>query len=106
MPRPTNAQVASGLSTVVLFTFLTLLLSGARSGPAVAAVAAGGMVLGLLVAAAVTAQRRKAAARAASARSAATRASAASLGSLASVPRTRLRGGAAEHRVGEHSLRR
>lgn len=106
MPRPTNAQVACGLSTVVLFTFVMLLLTDARSGTGVVAVAAGGLVLGLLVAAGVAAQSRKTAAQAAAAHSSATRASAASLSSMASVPRTRLRGAAGEHRVGEHSLRR
>ncbi|MFC4036388.1 hypothetical protein ACFO3J_33845 [Streptomyces polygonati] len=104
MPRPTNAQVAYGLSTVVLFTFVTLLLTQARSGAAVVAVAAGGLLLGLLVAAGAATGSRKAAGRAATARSTADRASAASLdsmSSLASARRARLRGGAAERRGAE-----
>jgi hypothetical protein len=101
MPRPTNAQVAYGSLTVVLFTIAMLLLTHARSTAAVAAVAAGGLVCGLLVVAAgAAAQSRRAAAPAATARS-----SAAPLTSLAPLPRARVRAGA-ERRVGEHSLRR
>jgi hypothetical protein len=50
MPRPTTAQLAYGSLTVVLSTFAALLLTGVRSGAAVAAVAVGGLLLGLLVA--------------------------------------------------------
>lgn len=97
MPRPTTAQLAYGSLTVVLSTLATLLLSDVRSGAAVVAVAAGGLLLGLLVALTVTmpatARRR------------------ASLGpaplppAARPLPRSRVVGGA-ETRVGEHSLRR
>jgi hypothetical protein len=107
MPRPTNAQVAYGSLTVVLSTLVLLLLTDARSGAGVTAVAAGGLVLGLLVAAGVAARSSKTAAQAAMARTSAVRTSAA-LNSMAVAPRARLRvrGGAAEQRMGEHSLRR
>lgn len=58
MPRPTTSQIAYGSLTVVLFTFALLLLADVRSGLGVAAVGAAGLVLGLLVAAALGAQRR------------------------------------------------
>lgn len=96
MPRPTTAQLAYGSLTVVLSTFAALLLSDVRSGAAVAAVAAAGLLLGLLVAVGVTmpvtARRR------------------ASLGpapippAAVPVPRSRVASGA-ESRIGEHSLR-
>src|SRR6476646_9649395 len=54
LPRPTTAQLAYGSLTVVLSTLATLLLSDVRSGAAVVAVAAGGLLLGLLVAVTVT----------------------------------------------------
>jgi hypothetical protein len=110
MPRPTNAQVAYGSLTVVVFTFAMLLLTHARSGAGVAAVAAGGLACGLLVVAGAATQSRRAAATASTAHStapsAAARSSAAPLTSLAPVPRARVRAGAAGRRVGEHSLRR
>ena len=97
MPRPTTPQLAYGSLTVVLFTLATLLLADVRSGAAVAAVAAGGLLLGLLVAVSLTmpagARRRT------------------SLGpaplppAAVPVPRSRVVGGA-ETRVGERSLRR
>ncbi|MFG1805887.1 hypothetical protein [Streptomyces sp. NPDC049040] len=97
MPRPTTAQLAYGSLTVVLSTLATLLLSDVRSGAAVVAVAAGGLLLGLLVAVTVTmpatARRRS------------------SLGpaplppAAVPVPRSRVASGA-ESRVGERSLRR
>ncbi|WP_327290953.1 hypothetical protein [Streptomyces sp. NBC_01198] len=97
MPRPTTAQLAYGSLTVVLSTLATLLLSDVRSGAAVVAVAAGGLLLGLLVAVGVTmpvAARRRA-----------------SLGpapippAAVPVPRSRVTSGAGS-RVGERSLRR
>ncbi|NUS17141.1 MAG: hypothetical protein HOY69_38070, partial [Streptomyces sp.] len=54
MPRPTTAQLAYGSLTVVLSTLATLLLSDVRSGAAVVAVAAAGLLLGLIVAVSVT----------------------------------------------------
>jgi hypothetical protein len=97
MPRPTTAQLAYGSVTVVLSTLATLLLSDVRSGAAVVAVSAAGLLLGLLVAVTVTmpvAARRRA-----------------SLGpaplppAAVPVPRSRV-GGGAESRVRERSLRR
>lgn len=92
MPRPTPAQVAYGCLTVVLSTFAVLMLSDVRSGPGVTAVAAGGLVLGLLVATVLRPQGRTSTAPAAPARA-------------LSVPRVRVRGGM-EPRVSETSLRR
>ncbi len=92
MPRPTIAQVAYGSLTVVLSTFAVLMLSDVRSGPGAVAVAAAGLVLGLLVAAVLRPRGRAAAAPAAPARS-------------LPVPRARVRGGM-EPRVSESSLRR
>ncbi|WP_043183147.1 hypothetical protein [Streptomyces sp. NRRL F-5123] len=99
MPRPTTAQLAYGSLTVVLSTFAALLLSDVRSGAAVVAVATAGLLLGLLVAVAVTvpavARRRAAAERTAPLRPA-----------PVPLPRSRVAGGAEPQRVGEHSLRR
>ncbi|MFI0896689.1 MMPL family transporter [Streptomyces sp. NPDC020983] len=98
MPRPTTAQLVYGSLTVVLSTLAALLLSDVRSGAAVAAVAAAGLVLGVLVAVAVTmpaVARRRAAARPAPLRPTAV-----------PLPRSRVPGGAEPRRVGEHSLRR
>ncbi|WP_335977759.1 hypothetical protein [Streptomyces sp. CA2R106] len=53
MPRPTHAQVAYGAGTVVLFTFAVLLLTGASSTGAVIGFAALGLLLGVVVAAAL-----------------------------------------------------
>lgn len=95
MPRPTTAQLFYGSLTVVLSTFAALLLTDVRSGAAVAAVAAAGLLLGLLVAVAVTAPapgRR--------------RATAALPPTAVPVPRSRVAGGAEPQRVGGHSLRR
>ncbi|MEZ3178341.1 hypothetical protein KYY02_06365 [Streptomyces pimonensis] len=50
MPRPTVAQLAYGSCTVVLSTFVMLLLSGASSSVGVALVAVSALALGLLVA--------------------------------------------------------
>ncbi|MFJ2954201.1 hypothetical protein [Streptomyces sp. NPDC087270] len=93
MPRPTNAQVAYGSTTVVLFTLAVLLLADVRSAGAVVAVAALGLLLGLLVGAALGPGGRRSAAMAAPAVPAA-------------VPRARVSGSvqSAEARVGEHSL--
>ena len=91
MPRPTTAQLAYGSLTVVLSTFAALLLTGVRSGAAVAAVALGGLLLGLLVALALGSRP----------------AARAPLPPAVPVPRPRVArasGGAA--RVHEHSLRR
>ncbi|SHK91867.1 hypothetical protein [Actinacidiphila paucisporea] len=97
MPRPTTPQLAYGSLTVVLSTLATLLLSDVRSGAAVVAVAAGGLLLGLLVAVSMTAPvaaRRRA-----------------SLGpapippAAVPVPRSHVTAGA-ESRVAERSLRR
>jgi len=98
MPRPTTAQVAYGSLTVVLSTLAMLLLSDAQSGAAVVAVAAAGLVLGVIVAAALSQspQNRRTTGPAA--------------GPMAppapsrSLPRARM-GGAAESRVSENSLR-
>ena len=101
MPRPTTAQLAYGSLTVVLSTFAMLLLSDVRSGPGVAAIAAAGLVLGLLVAVTVSmpATARGRSARAPSAIPVAPV-------SPVPVPRSRVTSGAPESRVGEHSLRR
>ncbi|WP_333771054.1 hypothetical protein [Streptomyces sp. IBSBF 2435] len=97
MPRPTTPQLAYGSLTVVLSTLAALLLFDVRSGAAVAGVAAGGLVLGVLVAVTVTmpatARRR------------------ASLGPAplppAHAPASRSRAASGAHsRVGERSLRR
>lgn len=50
MPRPTPAQLAYGTATVVCATLAMLLLSQARSLPALLAVAGTALALGLLVA--------------------------------------------------------
>ncbi|WUD75106.1 hypothetical protein OG937_27130 [Streptomyces sp. NBC_00510] len=93
MPRPTPAQLTYGSATVVLSTLAMLLLSEARSGVAVAVIAAAGLTLGVLVA--VTA-----------AIPAGTRRTRRELPVVQQpVPRPRVRG-AAEPRLGEHSLRR
>lgn len=99
MPRPTTAQAAYGLLTVVLSTFAMLLLSGARSGAGVVAIAAAGLVLGLLAAFAVELRNRRVAADSAADSPAVPAASA------AQMSRPRAASGAAEVRVTEHSLR-
>lgn len=104
MPRPTTAQVAYGSLTVVVSTFALLLLSGARSGAGVVVVAAAGLVLGLLVAFALVLRHGRRTAAAASGVSAASTAPTAAV--PARLPRPRVTSGAAEHLVGEHSLRR
>ncbi|MFF3251918.1 hypothetical protein ACFYWP_13135 [Actinacidiphila glaucinigra] len=94
MPRPTPAQLTYGSATVVLSTLaMLLLLSEARSGVAVAVIAAAGLALGVLVAvtAAIPAGTRRTKSELPVERH--------------SVPRPRVRG-AAEARLGEHSLRR
>jgi hypothetical protein len=99
MPRPTLAHVAYGSATVVLSTFAMLLVSGARSGAAVVAIAAAGLVLGLFVALTVLLQSRRL--------STAERETATVLPSSVSVPRARVASGATESRASrEHSLRR
>ena len=50
MPRPTAAQLAYGLATVVFSTLAMLLLSQTRSAVGVTVVACSGLALGLLVA--------------------------------------------------------
>lgn len=94
MPRPTHAQVGYGSTTVVLFTLAVILLADVRSAGAVVAVAALGLVLGLLVGAALRPGGRRSAAMAAPT-------------APATVPRARLGASVqgAEARVGEHSLR-
>jgi hypothetical protein len=95
MPRPTTAQLAYGSLTVVLSTLAMLLLSDAHSGAAVVAVAAAGLVLGVIVAAALSPgpqNRRTAGPAAGPVSSAPSR----------SLPRARV--GGAEARVSEHSL--
>jgi hypothetical protein len=62
MPRPTLAQLAYGTATVVCATLAMLLLSHARSLPAVLAVTVTALGLGLLVALALPRARRRAAA--------------------------------------------
>ncbi|NJP41886.1 hypothetical protein [Actinacidiphila epipremni] len=94
MPRPTTAQLAYGSLTVVLSTFAALLLSDVRSGAAVVAVAAGGLLLGLAVT--VSAARRAAAPRPAAAPAPA----------AVPVPRSRVAGAAEAGPVRQHSLRR
>jgi O-antigen ligase len=100
MPRPTTSQLAYGSLTVVLSTVAALLLTGVRSGAAVVAVAAAGLVLGLAVAAAVS---RPAGARRRSA--SATAPAAAPVPAAVPVPRSRVAGGAEPSPVGQHSLR-
>lgn len=93
MPRPTTAQVFYGSLTVVLATLVMLLVTDARSGAAVVALAAVGLLLGLAVAvllAAAVQGRPAAEARPPAA---------------APVPRARV-GSSAESRVTEPSLRR
>jgi hypothetical protein len=92
MPRPTNAQVTYGSTTVVLFTLAVLVLADVRSAGAVIAVAALGLVLGLFVAAALSPGGRRSATVAAPAAPA--------------VPRARVSGPvqSSEARVSEHSL--
>ncbi|MFI6349521.1 hypothetical protein [Streptomyces sp. NPDC050560] len=53
MPRPTAAQIAYGLSTVVLATVAMLLLSQTTSGAGVVVVALVALALGVVVAVAV-----------------------------------------------------
>jgi hypothetical protein len=106
MPRPTTAQLAYGLLTVVLSTFAMLLLSDARSGAGVAAIAAAGLILGLLVAVTVSLPF---AARGRSARvPAPSSVEPAAPLSAAQRPLPRAAGGRGvrESRVGEASLRR
>lgn len=103
MPRPTTAQVAYGFPTVVLSTLAMLLLSGASSGAGVVLIAAAGLLLGLLVATAVTVRSRR---TTAPARVSLSPASSVPSVSSVQVPRARVVSGAAEARVGEHSLRR
>ncbi|MFF7213410.1 hypothetical protein ACFZAU_23205 [Streptomyces sp. NPDC008238] len=93
MPRPTPAQLTYGSATVVLSTLAMLLLSEARSGFAVAVIAAAGLALGVLVAvtAAIPAGTRR------------TRREPPA--EPHPVPRPRVRGNA-EARLSEHSLRR
>lgn len=93
MPRPTPAQLTYGSATVVFSTLAMLLLSEARSGVAVAVIAAAGLTLGVLVAvtAAIPAGTRRTRRELPAAQQ--------------PVPRPRVRG-AAEPRLGEHSLRR
>ncbi|MEU5049869.1 hypothetical protein [Streptomyces sp. NPDC021096] len=62
MPRPTPAQIAYGSATVVFSTLAMLLLSQARSGIAVAAVALTALALGLTVAMTVRTPRQRASA--------------------------------------------
>lgn len=97
MPRPTPPQLAYGSLTVIVSTLATLLLADVRSGAAVVAVAAAGLLLGLVAAVTVTmpvAARRRA-----------------SLGpaplppSAAPAARSRV-GGGADSRVGARPLRR
>jgi hypothetical protein len=97
MPRPTTAQVAYGSLTVVLSTLAMLLLSDAHSGAAVVALAAAGLVLGVLVAAALSPspQSRRTAGPAAG--------PVAPPAPSRSLPRARM-GRAAEARVSEHSV--
>lgn len=99
MPRPTTAQVGYGSLAVVLSTFAMLLLSGARSGAGVVAIAAAGLAMGL--AAAFAAAPRGARRPSAAASPALTSAPATTV----NLPLTRVPG-ASETRVGEHSLRR
>jgi hypothetical protein len=62
MPRPTRAQLAYGTVTVVCATLVMLLLSGARSLPAVLAVAATALAAGVLVPLALHRPQQRAAA--------------------------------------------
>ncbi|MFI0720070.1 hypothetical protein [Streptomyces sp. NPDC021224] len=94
MPRPTSAQLFYGSLTVVLSTLAALLVADISSGAAVVAVAAVGLLLGLVVAVAVTAP------------GAARRRTAAPQPAAVPVPRSRVAGGTEPQRVEEHSLRR
>ncbi|MFD7627819.1 hypothetical protein ACFV7Q_17590 [Streptomyces sp. NPDC059851] len=59
MPRPTAAQFLYGSAAVVASTIAMLLLSQTRSGAGVAVIATAALVLGLLVALAAAAPRRR-----------------------------------------------
>lgn len=61
MPRPAPTQVVSGSATTLLSVVAMLLLSNARSGAAVALIAAVGLALGVLVSLALAAPARTAA---------------------------------------------
>jgi hypothetical protein len=108
MPRPTIAQVVCGFLTVVLSTLAMLLLSGARSGAGVVGIAAAGLILGLLVALAVALKDRRVPGVPAAGTAAVPSPAPAPAHAPrpVSVPRSRVAGGTAEARVGEHSLRR
>lgn len=112
MPRPTNAQLVYGSLTVVLSTFVMLLLSDAQSGAAVAAVGAGGLILGLLVAVTLAtpagARGRSAVPAPSSAEPPASPPAASVSASAAQRPLPRAAGGRGvrESRVSEASLRR
>ncbi|GEB52874.1 hypothetical protein SCA03_54250 [Streptomyces cacaoi] len=69
MPRPNPAQFVYGSATVVVSALAVLLLTGARSGPAVALTALGSLALGLGVALAVPVLRARRARRTAVGRS-------------------------------------
>jgi hypothetical protein len=57
LPRPTVAQLAYGLCTVILSTLAMLLLSQTGSGPAIAVIAVVALALGVLVAMTVPAPK-------------------------------------------------
>ena len=94
MPRPTTAQVACGSLTVVLATVVLLLATDARSGAAVAVLAAAGLLAGVCVAVALAPRGRRPE----------TSVPVAEPAPPVSVPRARV--AAAEPRLTEHSLRR
>ncbi|GAA2396511.1 hypothetical protein GCM10010420_22790 [Streptomyces glaucosporus] len=57
MPRPNPAQLAYGSATVILSALVMLLVTQARSGAGIAAVAGAALALGLVVAVRVPAGR-------------------------------------------------
>ncbi|SEN60248.1 hypothetical protein [Actinacidiphila rubida] len=108
MPRPTIAQVAYGSLTVVLTTVALLLATDARSGAAVAGLAAAGLLAGLLMATALAPRGRRAGAAAAATAhvpAADPTAGREPVAAGMSVPRARV-SPSAERRVTAHSLRR
>ncbi|MEU0052893.1 hypothetical protein ABZ299_19910 [Streptomyces sp. NPDC006184] len=59
MPRPTAAQLAYGVCTVILSTFAMLLLSQASSAVGISVIALAALALGLLVALTAPAPRSR-----------------------------------------------
>ncbi|MFK4222984.1 hypothetical protein [Streptomyces sp. NPDC019890] len=106
MPRPTAAQLAYGSATVIFSTLALLLLTRTTHVLGVAAIGAGSMAIGLVVAAALPMGSTRRAQTAKATRTVRTNHSAASADGLTTrVPAARPRAGA-EALAAEHSLRR